>query len=242
MSQGLRLSRRSGVLAAGALLLLCGLFAMGRPWATSDNDRYRSALRHLRVASGDLEMDVLRERMGLRTLHGSDPEDFAALRARADALRQFPSFLSAMDRRTMNAALDLFVSALEESAALLERARAADARGEKEAADAAVQALLEGTVSTRAERLINTYLELYERTQARNERSRIIFFIVSLALVAYVLVVMVRLSRATADLATLNTDLERRVEERTKALSAANDGLRASEARKAAILDRKSVV
>lgn len=149
MSQGLRLSRRSGVLAAGALLLLCGLFAMGRPWATSDNDRYRSALRHLRVASGDLEMDVLRERMGLRTLHGSDPEDFAALRARADALRQFPSFLSAMDRRTMNAALDLFVSALEESAALLERARAADARGEKEAADAAVQALLEGTVSTR---------------------------------------------------------------------------------------------
>lgn len=237
MSQGLRLSRRSGVLAAGALLLLCGLFAMGRPWATSDNDRYRSALRHLRVASGDLEMDVLRERMGLRTLHGSDPEDFAALRARADALRQFPSFLSAMDRRTMNAALDLFVSALEESAALLERARAADARGEKEAADAAVQALLEGTVSTRAERLINTYLELYERTQARNERSRIIFFIVSLALVAYVLVVMVRLSRATADLATLNTDLERRGGERTKALSAANDGLRASEARKAAILE-----
>ncbi|WNZ62156.1 hypothetical protein QEG98_41190 [Myxococcus sp. MxC21-1] len=131
MSQGLRLSRRSGVLAAGALLLLCGLFAMGRPWATSDNDRYRSALRHLRVASGDLEMDVLRERMGLRTLHGADPEDFAALRARADALRQFPSFLSAMDRRTMNAALDLFVSALEESAALLERARAADARGRR---------------------------------------------------------------------------------------------------------------
>ncbi|NVJ10207.1 PAS domain S-box protein, partial [Myxococcus sp. AM001] len=237
MSQGLRLSRRSGVLAAGALLLLCGLFAMGRPWATSDNDRYRGALRHLRVASDDLEMDVLRERMGLRTLHGADPEDFAALRARADALRRFPSFLSAMDQRTMNAALDLFVGALEESAALLERARAADARGAKEEADAAVQALLEGTVSARADRLINTYLELYERTQERNERSRIIFFLVSLALVAYVLVVMVRLSRATADLAALNTDLERRVDERTRALSAANDGLRASEARKAAILE-----
>ncbi|NVJ00315.1 PAS domain S-box protein, partial [Myxococcus sp. AM009] len=237
MRQGLRLPRRSGVLAAGALLLLCGLFAMGRPWATSDNDRYRGALRHLRVASGDLEMDVLRERMGLRTLHGAGPEDFAALRARADALRRFPSFLSAMDQRTMNAALDLFVGALEESAALLERTRAADARGAKEEADAAVQALLEGTVSARADRLINTYLELYERTQERNERSRIIFFLVSLALVAYVLVVMVRLSRASADLAALNTDLERRVEERTKALSEANDGLRASEARKAAILE-----
>ncbi|ATB51418.1 ATP-binding protein [Corallococcus macrosporus] len=237
MSQGLRLSRRSGVLAAGALLLLCGLFAMGRPWATSDNDRYRGALRHLRVASGDLELDVLRERLGLRTLHGVDAEDFAALRARADALRRFPSFLSDMDRRTMNAALDLFVSALDERAALLERARAADARGEKAEADAALQALLEGTASARADRVINTYLELYERTQGRNERSRIVFFIVSLALVAYVLVVMVRLSSATAELATLNADLERRVEERTRALSAANDELRASEARKAAILE-----
>ncbi|MFP2959038.1 PAS domain-containing protein [Myxococcus sp. 1LA] len=237
MSQGLRLSRRSGVLAAGALLLLCGLFAMGRPWATSDNDRYRSAMRHLRVASGDLEMDVLRERLGLRTLHGTDAEDFAALKARADALRQFPSFLSDMDRRTMNAALDLFVSALDESAVLLERVRAADARGEKAEADAALQALLEGTASTRADRVINTYLELYEHTQERNERSRIVFFVVSLALVAYVLVVMVRLSSATADLATLNADLERRVEERTRALSAANGELRANEARKAAILE-----
>ncbi|GHH01478.1 ATP-binding protein [Comamonas sp. JC664] len=237
MSQGLRLSRRSGVVAAGALLLLCGLFAMGRPWATSDNDRYRSALRHLRVASGDLEMDVLRERMGLRTLHGTDAEDFAALRARADALRVFPSFLSDMDRRTMNTALDLFVGALDESAALLARTRDADAKGAKAEADAAVQALLENTASSRADRVINTYLALYERTQASNERSRIIFFVVSLALVAYVLVVMVRLSRATSDLASLNADLERRVDERTRALSAANGELRANEARKAAILE-----
>ncbi|MFP2913378.1 hypothetical protein ACLESD_51960, partial [Pyxidicoccus sp. 3LFB2] len=74
--KGPRLSKRSVVLAAGALLLLCGLFVVGRPWAVSEHDQYRTTLRQLRVASAELELDVLRARQGLPELHGSDASDF----------------------------------------------------------------------------------------------------------------------------------------------------------------------
>ncbi|MFP2932126.1 DAHL domain-containing protein, partial [Pyxidicoccus sp. 3LG] len=232
-----RLSKRSVVLAAGALLLLCGLFAVGRPWAVAENDRYRTMLRQLRVASAELELDILRARQGLPEVHGSAPSDFAALRARAEELRTFPGFLPDVDRRALGATLDAYERALTESESLLARSREADARGEKREADVALQALLERSSSAEAERLINTYLQLYERTQGRNERSRIAFFGVSLLLGAYVLVVLVRLSRASSELSTLNSDLEGRVEERTAALSTANEGLRASETRKASILE-----
>jgi len=50
-------------------------------------------------------------------------------------------------------------------------------------------------------------------------------------------VALVRLGQASRALNTLNSELEHRVEERTAALSAANTELRASEARKAAILE-----
>jgi PAS domain S-box-containing protein len=234
---GPRLSRRSGALAGGALLLLCVLFVLGRPWGVSEHDRYRTSLRQLRVASAELEQDVLRSRLGLPQVHGSGPEGFDALRARAEALRDFPPFLPEEDQRTLAAILEGYQRALGENEVLLQRAREAEARGERREADSALHAMLENTASTQAERLINTYLQLYEQAQERNERSRILFFIVSLMLGGYVLVVLVRLSRATGELSTLNVDLERRVEERTGALSTANTELRASEARKAAILE-----
>ncbi len=66
---------------------------------------------------------------------------------------------------------------------------------------------------------------------------RLIFFCVTLLLGLYVAVVLVRLRRTSAALNELNAELERRVEERTAALSAANLELRDSEARKAAILE-----
>ncbi|QSQ21633.1 response regulator [Pyxidicoccus parkwayensis] len=232
-----RLSRRSVVLAAGALLLLCGLFIVGRPWAVSEHDRYRTALRQLRVASAELELDVLRARQGLPEVHGSGASDFAALRARSEALRDFPSFLNDEDRQTLTATLDAYQRALTEAEGLLARSRDADARGERREANAALQALLERTASAQAERLITTYLQLYERAQGRNERSRVVFFLVSLMLCGYVVVVLVRLSRASTELAEFSEGLEQRVEERTAALSTANAELSASEARKAAILD-----
>ncbi|HZI11667.1 MAG TPA: ATP-binding protein, partial [Myxococcus sp.] len=234
---GPRLSRRSGALAGGALLLLCALFVLGRPWGVSEHDRYRTGMRQLRVASAELEQDVLRAKLGMPEVHGSGPEGFAALRARAEALRDFPGFLSREDGGTLMAILDGYLRALDENQTQLERSRAAAARGERREADAALHAMLENTASTQAERLINTYLQLYEHAQARNERSRILFFVLSLLLGGYVLVVLLRLSRATGELSTLNEGLERRVDERTGALSEANSGLRASEARKAAILE-----
>ncbi|WP_342377530.1 response regulator [Myxococcus stipitatus] len=232
-----RLSKRSVALAVGALLVLCGLFVVGRPWEMAENDGYRTRLQQLRQASAELEQDALRSRLEMPELHGSDAAAFDALQARAEALRALPSFLSDEERRVMHASLESYLRALEDNRALLARSRDARARGERREADVALQALLERSASAQAERAVTTFLQLHERAQRGNERTRIVFFAVSLLLGGYVVVVLVRLSRASAELATLNADLETRVEERGRALVRASEEQRVSEARKAAILE-----
>lgn len=232
-----RLSKRSVALAVGALLVLCGLFVVGRPWGMAESDGYRTRLQQLRLSSAELEQDALRSRLGLPERHGSDAAAFDALKARAEVLRELPSFLSGEERRVMHASLEAYLRALEDNRALLLRSRDAQARGERREADVALQALLERSASGQAERLVTTFLQLHERAQQGNERTRIVFFAVSLVLGAYVVVVLVRLSRASAELATLNADLETRVEERGRELVRASEEQRVSEARKAAILE-----
>ncbi|MBN9681573.1 MULTISPECIES: ATP-binding protein [unclassified Corallococcus] len=317
-----RLSKRSAALAAGALVLLCALFILGRPGSTADHDRYRTQLRQLRVATSELEQDVLRQRVGMAQLHGASDKDFDALSARAHQLRSAPGFLPAEGMRSLNASLDTYLRVLEGSRALLTAAREKDqrlaalreaypgvvaataaalppgaarahveamdadvllasrapgeasgarveaslarlaqARGKQplaapaivsldaleartrelmalqRATDASFQALLDHGATGEAERLITTYLQLQEQSQARAERTRIVLFGVCLLLVVYVLVVLVRLARASAALSELNRGLEERVAERTQALSAASAEARASDARKAAILE-----
>ncbi|MCY1075596.1 ATP-binding protein [Archangium lansingense] len=228
-----RLSKRSVVLAAGALALLCVLFILGRPMPAAEHDSYRTRLRQLRVQSAELEQDLLRSHVGMPRVHGSPREALAALRTRAEELRAFPSFLTEPERRTLGAVLDNYLRALADEEALMVRLQTQEA-GE---AEATLRLLLDSPASPEAERLITTYLQLYEGALARAERFRITLFAVSLLLVAFVLVVLVRLSRTGAALDTLNAELEARVEERTAALSAANTELRESEARKAALLE-----
>jgi PAS domain S-box-containing protein len=222
-----RLSKLSGVLAVGALALLCVLFAFGRPMDVAEHDGYRTRLRQLRVLNTELEEDVLRARLGLPERRGTVPEEFAALRARAEELRAFPGFLPEEGQRRLGAVLDDYVRALADNEALLPRLRE----------DTVLRELLDRPASAEAERLITTYLQLYEEALARAERFRIILFAVSLLLVAFVVAVLVRLTRTGAALNALNAELEQRVEERTRALSAANAELRDSEDRKAAILE-----
>ncbi|WP_434301509.1 ATP-binding protein [Corallococcus exiguus] len=317
-----RLSKRSAALAAGALVLLCALFVLGRPGSTADHDHYRTQLRQLRVATSELEQDVLRQRVGMAQLHGASDRDFDALAARAHQLRSAPGFLPAEGMRSLNASLDTYLRVLEGSRVLLAAAREKDqqlaalreafpgvvaataaalppgsprahveamdvdvllasrAPGEasgvrveaslarlararekqplpapalaaldaleartrelmalQRATDASYQALLDHGATGESERLITTYLQLQEQSQARAERTRIVLFGVCLLLVGYVLVVLVRLARASAALGELNRGLEARVAERTQALSAASAEARASDARKAAILE-----
>ncbi|MCK8499678.1 ATP-binding protein [Myxococcus fulvus] len=234
---GTRLSKRSVALPVGALLVLCALFVVGRPWGTARIDAYRTGLQQLRLASAELEQDVLRERLGLPERHGSHAQAFAALKARAEALRDVPPFLSDEEARVMASSLDAYLGALEDNRALLERSRAAQARGEQPGADAAMQALLERSASAQAERLVGTFVQLHERAQVANERTRVVFFAASLLLGAYVVVVLVRLSRASGELATLNAALEERVEQRGRELVAASEEQRTTQARKAAILE-----
>jgi len=231
-----RFSKRSVVLAAGALALLSVLFALGRPTRADEHDSYRTRLRQLRVRSAELEQDILRAHMGLPRAHGEPREEIAGLRARAEELRNVPSFLAEPERRTLGAVLDDYLRALADEEALLVRLQQQDA-GAAGDAEATLRQLLDSPASPEAERLINTYLQLYEGALARAERFRIILFAVSLMLVAFVMVVLFRLTRTGAALDALNAQLEARVEERTAALSTANAELRESEARKAAILE-----
>ncbi|HEX8539523.1 MAG TPA: ATP-binding protein, partial [Cystobacter sp.] len=145
----------------------------------------------------------------------------------------FPSFLAEPERRTLGAVLDDYLRALADEEALLVRLQTQAAAE----AEATLRQLLDSPASSEAERLITTYLQLYEGALARAERFRIILFAFSLVLVAFVLAVLVRLARTGAALDALNAQLEARVEERTAALSTANAELRESEARKAAILE-----
>ena len=78
-----RLSKRSIVLAAGALALLCVLFALGRPMRAGEHDSYRTRLRQLRVLSAEWEQDLLRAHVGLPRQHGEPREELAGLRTRA---------------------------------------------------------------------------------------------------------------------------------------------------------------
>ncbi|HZI07046.1 MAG TPA: hybrid sensor histidine kinase/response regulator, partial [Archangium sp.] len=100
-----RLSKRSVVLAAGALALLSVLFALGRPMPAGEHDSYRTRLRQLRVRSAELEQGILRAHMGLPRAHGEPREELAGLRARAEELRDVPSFLAEPEQRTLGAVL-----------------------------------------------------------------------------------------------------------------------------------------
>ncbi|MFP2901870.1 DAHL domain-containing protein [Corallococcus sp. 4LFB] len=121
-----RLSKRSAALAAGALVVLCALFVLGRPGSTADHDHYRTRLRQLRVATAELEQDVLRQRVGMAELHGASDRDFDALAARARSLRTAPDFLPDEGMRSLTASLDAYLRVLEGSRGLLAAARAKD--------------------------------------------------------------------------------------------------------------------
>jgi len=77
-------------------------------------------------------------------------------------------------------------------------------------------------------------LFVLDRFGRLSEHARVTFFIVALLLGLYG---VVRLGRRSAALHALNSELERRVEERTAALAATHAELRESKARKAAILE-----
>jgi PAS domain S-box-containing protein len=314
-----RLSKPTVGFAAVALVLLCALFALDRPGRLSEHDAYNQQLRQLWLGSIELEKDVLRARQGLKEARGSSPDELAALRARAEALKDFPDFVSEEGQRRLARGLEAYLRTLDADEALLSRVRQEDARlaeqwgaliqrlttltqrlpagelrdqvevlagamlgspglgdlgltdrveaalaglarvqlasPELEAQRAelitearrmvvreqqvkdALQSLLDDSLGLAAEALLTTYLAQYEVSLKESERARVIFFAVALMLGFYVVVALVRLGKTGAALNILNEELERRVQERTAALSAANAELRESEARKAAILE-----
>ncbi len=124
----MHLPKRAVALAVGALVSICLLFVLGRPWAAAEHDTYRTHLRQLRVHSAELEQDLTRARLWLPTLHGSDAAQFSALRQRAEALRDYPAFLREPERATLDGLLDGYVRALARQEVLLARFEAADTR------------------------------------------------------------------------------------------------------------------
>ncbi|MBN1208558.1 MAG: response regulator [Myxococcaceae bacterium] len=224
-----QLSKPSVGFASVALVLLCALFALDRPGRLAEHSTYSSRLRQFRMASMELEKGLLLERLGLSPRGGASREEFSALRARTEELRALPSFLTEEGKRRVGAALDEHERAL----ATVE-VRVAWMR---ETSRDQLPALRDGALGKASESLISTYLELYQASLVESERMRIAFFAVALLLGGYVVVALVRLGRAGAALNALNAELERRVRERTTALSTANAELRDSEARKAAILE-----
>jgi PAS domain S-box-containing protein len=224
-----QLSKPSVGFAAVALVLLCALFALDRPGRLAEHDTYSYRVRQLRVASLALEKELLRARLGLAPRQGSSQQAYAALRARVQELRAFPSFLTEAGKRRLGAALDSYERTLASHEARVAQQRTAG--GDE------LEELLDDSLALTVESLIATYMELYQGSLVESERARVVFFTVALLLGGYVVVALVRLGRTGAALNALNAELERRVKERTAALSTANAELRDSEARKAAILE-----
>ncbi|MBF5045494.1 response regulator [Aggregicoccus sp. 17bor-14] len=226
------LRRRGALLAAGSLVLLCVLFWRGRPGDTAEHDHYRTLLRELRVHSSDFEMQVLEMRLGL----GSASRDqLQALHAEAQGLERFPAFLREGARRDLQERLQRYHARVDEAARHYEAFRQVD--GPPGQADAALRAIAAQPLSREADSLIVSYLRHYGEALARAERFRLYLFVAGLLLVAYALFVLLRLSRASAQLEALNSGLEAHVAERTRALQEANAELRAAETRKAAVLE-----
>jgi PAS domain S-box-containing protein len=221
--------RRTALLAAGALVLLSALFLRGRPWNVEEHDHYRTQLRLLRVHSSDFEMAVLESRLGVGA---SSREQLQQLLSESRELEQFPGFLDARARTQLRSALQRFRAKLEEAGRHHD-----DLQREPAAADAALRKIASQSLSSSVDQLFATYLRLYSEAAARAERFRLALFVVSLLLVAYALYTLLRLSRASAQLEALNSGLEARVDERTRALREANAELTAAEARKSAVLE-----
>ena len=232
-----QLSRPSVGLAAVALVLLCALFVLDHPGRWSGYDTYRGKVSRLQVGSIELQKDLLRTELGIPARQGASSEEFAALRVRAEELRAMPPFFTEADRRQLGAVLDEYLSTLAAAEERLERLRDSAAGLTEPRRRELVGQLLDGSLSSSSERVLSTYLALYETRLSGAERLRVLFFALALLLGGYVVVALVRLGQAGTALNTLNSELERRVEERTAALSAANTELRDSEARKAAILE-----
>jgi PAS domain S-box-containing protein len=233
----MQLSKPSVGLAAVALVLLCALFVVDHPGRWSAHEPYRGKVSQLQVASLELEKDLLRAWVGLPERHGASADEFAAARARAGQLRDFPAFLPDEGRRRLSLVLEDYLRTLAEAEAGLARAPADAAGRTEEQVRQGVGKLLDGSLSASAERVLSAYLGEYEERLAGAERTRVLFFALALLLGGYVVVALVRLGQAGRALNTLNAELERRVEERTAALSSTNAELRDSEARKAAILE-----
>jgi PAS domain S-box-containing protein len=228
------MSKPAVALAVAALVLLCALFVLDHPGQWSSHETYRGKLSRLQVASIELEEDVLRTELGLEVRQGASPEEFAALRAHAEELREFPPFLTDADERRLSGMLQDYLRVLAEDEARVGKLGAGQpVEGRREL----LGKLMDDSLSAGSARLLSTYLELYEARLTGAERLRVLFFALALLLGGYVVVALVRLGQAGRALNTLNAELERRVEERTAALSSANTGLKDSEARKAAILE-----
>ncbi|HEX8704192.1 MAG TPA: PAS domain-containing protein, partial [Myxococcaceae bacterium] len=231
------MSKLSVGLAAVALVLLCALFVLNHPSRWSSHEMYRGKLSRLQVGSIELQQDFLRTELGIPPRQGVSLEEFAALRVRAEELRTAPAFLTDADRRQLTTVLEDYLRTLSEGEARLARLQVDGASLTEPQRRQLIGQLLDGSLSASSERLLSTYLALYEGRLAGAERLRVLFFALALLLGGYVVVAMVRLGRVDRALNTLNAELERRVEERTAALSSANTELRDSEARKAAILE-----
>ncbi len=222
----------------GALVLLSVLFILGRQGSPAEHLRYRSQLRALWVDSISLNDSILDARLGLASPPGSWSAQFAALRAKAEALKAYPSFLRQQDRARMDKRLGDYQQALEITQAQLAKLAELDARGadRREAVDA-LRTLRKHALNAQARWLVIGYFQLYDEAVERAQRAHTLLFLLALVLGGFVMAVLVRLGKTGRMLDTLNRELERRVAERTSALSAVNAELRDNAARKAAILE-----
>ncbi len=222
-----------GILLAA---LMTFLFIETNVIESHSHNFFRQRLQRLVELDATLDRDVLASRYGILKNSDQFGPVMTELKFLKDQLKAAPLFLEADKRAVLNENLRALGELQNQKETLIERfnsLKVSDVKTNPEAAAPEADALVDQIISvptiTRAEEIIKSYDFSYEELMQRADTYRLLLYVFSVVLLAYIAFIFVRLRKATTALKSVNENLEQIVMDRTFELTWSHDELQKSE-------------